>query len=246
MKILKYKKKKDNKYLISLDNNNDIELFEEVILNNNLLLKKEIDMKDINRLIKENSFYECYYKALKLIKTKLRSVYEIKTKLIKDEYDIDDILKVIDKLLKQGYLNDLFYATSYINNQIITTYHGPLKIRNDLKKNGVDDSIITEALNNYDDNIEEEKITKIIDRMIRSNRNKSNNYLKRKIYNDLLKEGFSKKIIDRVLSVKEFNDDSDIKEREYEKIKNRLSKKYSDKELEYKIKEAMIRKGFYI
>lgn len=35
-------------------------------------------------------------------------------------------------------------------------------------------------------------------------------------------------------------------QKEYEKIKNRLSKKYSGQELEYKIREKMAQKGFYM
>ena len=40
-----------------------------------------------------------------------------------------------------------------------------------------------------------------------------------------------------------FNDTSDIAKREYEKLYTRLSRKYSGKELEYKIKEKLYQKG---
>ena len=40
-----------------------------------------------------------------------------------------------------------------------------------------------------------------------------------------------------------FNDTSDIAKREYEKLYKRLSRKYSGKELEYKIKEKLYQKG---
>ena len=172
MEIVKYKKKKNNKYLITLSNGDSLELFEEVILKNNLLIKKDIDSSDINFIINDQQFYSCYYDILKMIRVRPRSIYD-----------------------------------------------------------------------NY---VEEEKVSKIIDKMIKSNRNKGNNYLRRKIYNDLLRDGFSKSIVDKVISSKEFSDDSEIKAREYEKIKARLQKKYSGNELEYKINDALIKKGFNI
>ncbi len=243
MKILKYKKKKD-KYIVTFDSE-ELELYEEVILNNGLLLKKEVDDSIIKKLVCENNFYECYYKALKLIKVKPRSVYEVRNKLNKEEFDSNDIEKVINKLLTQGYLNDEFYANSYLNNKLITTYHGPKRIYNDLNKMKIDHNILDNVILLYTDDIQEEKVSKIVDRMIKTNKNKSNNYLKKKIYNNLIMEGFSKKVIDKVVNSKEFNNDKDIRDKEYEKLKNKLSKKYSGVELEYKIKESMIRKGFY-
>ena len=42
MKILKFKKVSKNKYKIFLDNDSNITLYEDVIINNNLLIKKEV------------------------------------------------------------------------------------------------------------------------------------------------------------------------------------------------------------
>lgn len=246
MKIIKYKKKRNNKYSITLSNGDSLELYEEVILKNNLLIKKDIDSNDIDYIINDQKFYSCYYDILKMIRIRPRSVYEVRTKMIRNDYDEELIDDAIKKVKNQGYLDDKSFATSYINNQIITTNHGPKRISSDLKKKGVSQNVISEVISIYDNEVEKEKISKIIDKMIKSNRNKGNNYLKRKIYNDLLRDGFSKSIIDKVMSNKEFKDDSEIKEHEYEKIKARLQKKYSGSELEYKIKEGLIKKGFNI
>ena len=43
----------------------------------------------------------------------------------------------------------------------------------------------------------------------------------------------------------EFTDTKDIQKREYDKLYRRLSKKYSGRELEYKIKEKLYQKGLY-
>ena len=44
-----------------------------------------------------------------------------------------DITFVCELLQKQGYLNDLTYATSYLHDKINMSLDGPLKISNSLK-----------------------------------------------------------------------------------------------------------------
>ena len=91
-----------------------------------------------------------------------------------------------------------------------------------------------------------EKIDKIVNKQIRANHNKSNALLKRKIGNDLVMQGFYREDINSAIDNSNFSDDKLIMQKEYEKIKNRLSKKYSGQELEYKIREKMAQKGFYM
>ena len=98
----------------------------------------------------------------------------------------------------------------------------------------------------YTRQIQREKIDKIVNKQIRANHNKSNALLKRKIGNDLVMQGFYREDINSAIDNSNFSDDKLIMQKEYEKIKNRLSKKYSGQELEYKIREKMAQKGFYM
>ena len=67
--------------------------------------------------------------------------------------------------------------------------------------------------------------------------------LKNKIMTDLINLGYDKSDIVDVLNSKTINDD-EARNREYEKIKRSLEKKYSGDVLEYKIREKLYRKGF--
>ena len=91
--------------------------------------------------------------------------------------------------------------------------------------------------------ISREKIDKIIRISIKSNRNRGGVVLKNKIINDLINNGYSYDVITKVISNYEFDNDSIIAKREYDKLYKRLSRKYSGKELEYKIKEKLYQKG---
>ena len=57
-------------------------------------------------------------------------------------------------------------------------------------------------------------------------------------------KGFYKEDINTIINEYEFNDNNLIKEKEYNKLKKKLSKKYSGEELEYRIKLGLLKKGF--
>ena len=128
----------------------------------------------------------------------------------------------------------------------MTTCYVPGKIRRDLEQKGIAQSVIEKVMLQYTRQIQREKIDKIVNKQIRANHNKSNALLKRKIGNDLVMQGFYREDINSAIDNSNFSDDKLIMQKEYEKIKNRLSKKYSGQELEYKIREKMAQKGFYM
>ena len=72
MKIDKYKKLKNSKYELIMENGEGIQLYEDTILKYNLLLTKSIDINNKD-LINFDKKCEIYYTALKNIKTRLKS-----------------------------------------------------------------------------------------------------------------------------------------------------------------------------
>ncbi len=242
MKIKSYKKKKNNLYEIALSNNEKISLYDDVILKYELLLKKEINEKLLKEICLYNEKIEGYNVALKYLNTKLRTEKEIRKKL--NNYSKDTIDYVIDRLKGDGYLNDLLYIKSYINDDVNLKLSGPNKILNDLKKLGFKEEDILNYLNTIDKDIWLNKINKYVLKKINSNHNLSGIILKQKIFTDLYNKGFNKEDINLIIDNIEFTDNSLIKEKEYNKLKTKLSKKYSGEELEYYIKMNMYKKGF--
>lgn len=243
MKILKYKKLTNNRYKIDLDNNQELILYEEVILKYELLWKKEIDDKLYRDIEEENFKWDIYYVALKSLNNRYRSHYELRKLLLNKEYPQEDVDKILDDLEKQGYLNDDSFCKSYINNQIITTNRGPLRIKKDLELKGVSDEVINNNLDDYTKDLQLEKINKFITKSLKTNKTKAGNVLKSKIVNDLKTLGYSYEVISEVIDNYSFTVDKDVIKHEYDKLYQRLSKKYSGAELEYKIKEKLYQKG---
>lgn len=242
LKIVSYKKKKNNMYEIALSNNEKISLYDDVILKYELLLKREIDDKLLKEIISFNSYLEGYYVALKFLNSKLRTEREIRKKLI--NFEKNAIEYTIDRLKKEGYINNELYIKSYINDEVNLKMIGPNKIIFNLKKLGFKDDEINNYLNTFDANIWLNKINKYISKKINSNHNLSGLMLKQKVINDLQTKGFYKEQINIVINDFMFEDNKNIRDKEFNKIKNKLSKKYSGEELEYRLKIALMKKGF--
>ncbi len=243
MKIVKYKKTTKNRYKVLLDNAKELLLYEEVILKYNLLLKKEIDEQLLIEMDRYNQEWDVYYVALESIKHHFRSVYELKELLLRKEYPDEYIEKAIHKLLEQGYLNDQMYARSFINGQILTSNKGPYYIEKELLNKKISSDIIQKELEAFSEDIQSEKIKKMIERGIKSNRTRGGIVLKQKIYNELKNFGYDISLINSEISHYSFGNDDEIAKKEYEKLLRKYSRKYSGEELKRVVRQKMILKG---
>ena len=244
MKIIRYEKKKNGMYQIFFEDNYDVDIHEEIILKNQLLFKKNISKDILDKMLLENEKYIAYDVAVKYISTKLRTKKEVFSYLLKKNISENSISEVITLLENNKILNDDIYANAYINDKILLSNDGPHKIRNSLIELGINEKSINSSLLAFDDDLQKDKINKIIDKEIKINRNKSNSTLKNKILQRLYTLGYDKNIAIELLNNKNFNSDNDLAKIQYKKIYDKLSKKYSGKDLEIKVKQKMYSLGF--
>ena len=242
MKIKTFKKKRSNLYELTLDNNSKINLYDDIIIQYNLLITKEILDKDFQEILQENNKIESYNIALKYINSKLRTEKEIKKKL--QNYNKESVTYTINRLKKEGYLNDQIYIKAYINDEINLKLIGPQKIIFNLKKLGFKEKDILEYLETFDDSIWLNKIDKYMTKKINTNHNLSSIMLKQKILTDLINRGFSKEMILSLLDNRDILDNEEIYLKEYHKLYKKLSSKYEGEGLEWQIKMQLHRKGF--
>lgn len=235
-------KKKNTDYIIELSDNTSLNFSEDTIIKYNLLKPRTIEESELQEIIE----YDKYSKRLKLalgyLTHKERCQIEIENKL--SDYDKDTVNKVIEKLKKLGYLNEDKYIKLYIHDQITLGNKGSLYIKNELLKLKLNEEKIDTYLEEVDVNIWLEKLKKIVNKKIDTNHKYANNYLKQKLNNDLIKMGYPLDLINQVIEMTEFKEEDSILEKEYEKEYKKLSRKYQDKELEYKIRNNLYKKGF--
>lgn len=243
MKIEKIKKMQNGKYMITMDNKEKIVTYDEVILNHNLLFNKEVSNELLNELNIDTDYFNIYNKVIKYITTKMRSNTEIKNYLKKLNVSEEETEKIISSLKRVGLINDNNYVRAFIADKMNLTNMGPNKIRQELEKHNIDESIIIVELNKYEDKFIYDKLAKLLVKKIKSTSNTSNYVFKQKILNYFINLGYDSDMINDIFSQNVNNINSNV-QNDYQKLYNKLSKKYFDKELEYKIITKLYQKGY--
>lgn len=198
MKIEKYKKIKEDLYRVLLDNGEIIDIYEDVILANNLLYKSEIDQSLLDKINIENNYQLAYNISIKYIMVRLRSINEIKVYLTKKGYSKDVIDKVIEKLIKNKLLDDEVFTKAYINDKLNFTNVGKYKLISELTtKMKVDNSVVHNVLESYEE-VWNDRIDKLINKYLKSNKKYLGDTLKNKLYIYLVNLGYDK---DKVIPI---------------------------------------------
>ena len=166
----------------------------------------------------------------------------MKEYLVKNSYEDKEIELVINELIRKGYLNDELYSKCYINDRINLSNDGPLKIKNYLDKQDINEKLYQKYLDLFNKELIYERINKYINKMIKVNK-KSQYVLKNKIMFNLINLGYYKEDINYCLENIKV-DDSNNFENDKKKIYDKLSKKYSGIELERKVKEKLYQRGY--
>ena len=244
MKINKIQKK-NNKYKIVLEDGNIIETYDEVIIKENILYKKEITDELKNKIEKQNKYYETYNNILKYIKTKLRSEFEIREYIKKNEIDKSTEENIINKLKETKLIDDKTYVYAYIHDRIKFSNDGPYKIKKELLKQKIEENLIEDELNKLDKEEIYEKLKKQILKKLNSNNKYSNNMIRQKLLNNFINQGYDKEMINQIIEDNQKEDNNIIK-KEYEKLYNKYKNKYNEYELNRVIKQKLYQKGFSI
>lgn len=244
MEIKSFKKLKDNRYKLTLDNDESIVLFDDVIIEFNLLINKELDEEKLQEIIKKNDKMEAYYVAVKMLSNKMRTRKEVINQLKKHNYDIKTIEEVIKRLYQERYLSDSRYISAYINDQLNLTDKGPMRITRELEALGYREEVIREHLIKYGDSVWEAKINKIIEKKMKLTTNLSASSLRHKIIVDLINKGHYKDLIMNLIDNYEFKESEEVLRKEFNKIKSKLEKKYEGHELRFYMRSKLLNKGF--
>ena len=235
---------KDNKYKVIIDGES-IVTYDNVILENELLYKKSIDNNLYKKILLDTSYYDIYNKTVKYILKRRRSEKEIRKYLNKFDINNNDVESIIVKLKDIRLIDDREYCKAYINDKLYLSKEGINKIKEDLIGEDISIEIIEEELNNIEEYLFNERLEKLIIKKINSNKKYSNSYLKQKILSEMFNLGYDKEIILNILE-SNLNSDDNILEQEFNKVYDKLKVKYSGYELENKVKQKLIQKGFSV
>ncbi len=233
---------KNNLYELTEEKGNTFLLFDETILKYRISKEKEISSAELKEIKKYDELMKIYLAEVKSVKRKLKSSYEIKKKYNSLKEDEKDLL--LTKLTKAGYVNDELYITSFVNDQVNLTKNGPSKIKRKLIELGFEEENINIYLKKIPEEIWIKKLRKVIAIKSKSNKKYSEKVLYNKIKLYLISLGYNSTLIESNLFITNQNEEEILK-KDYNKLLKKYQRKnISEKEMSYKIKYDLMKKGY--
>ena len=144
---------------------NKLYLDNEEIMDVSPLIRQKYNLKvndDIESLYDDISYEASLEKGIFIISLKDRTKKELQTKLNEKYFNTKMVQKAVQKFEELGYINDLDYTISYINNR----KYGKNRISYNLFQKGINRETIDKAYNIIEEemekNIEDRKLEKAI------------------------------------------------------------------------------------
>lgn len=126
-------------------------LSEMLVIDYGLYVGKTISKKDIKKYKEGDNIRKCADKAYSLLATRQRSEKEIRDKLL-EKFNENNVEACIKKLKEYKYIDDTDFANRWVSERSVKKGKRALKI--ELKKKGIAEKIIEEALLNVNEDTE--------------------------------------------------------------------------------------------
>lgn len=258
MKITKIsqQQKQSNRYSLFIDEEFFIGVDQEILIKYALHKDQVVDQDLLDKVKSAENDHKLYSAAINYLSYGMRSIKEMrdylnKQKDKKENYDPSEevIEETLERLIRQGYLNDLEYAKSYVRTNYTLKSKGPTVIQNELKvKKGINEMDILEALDEYPVDEQSENIQKLAEKFIRTKKSLPPKMMRNKLYTHLISKGFDKDIVNQHMSELTFEDAVDnqveMLEKEAEKYLRKHQRRFSGYDLKQKITQGLLGKGY--
>ncbi|HEY33443.1 MAG TPA: regulatory protein RecX [Dehalococcoidia bacterium] len=124
----------------------------ETVVKQGLQVGQELSANQIEALTKEGHFYRCMVAATRLLSYRPRSESELRKRLNQRGLESDIIEMVIDRLKKQGLVDDVAFAQFWKENRDTFSPRSRWLTGLELRRQGVAGDIINAVVDDVDDN----------------------------------------------------------------------------------------------
>lgn len=182
--------KKKGRINVYLDGEYVCALEEITVLEYRIKIGSEMTEERLHEIKTESEKQSAFDKAVKYVVRARKSEKQITDYLTQKEYSNEVIQHVVEKLAYYDYINDQSLAQDYV--EYYKNSRGINRIKQDLKRMGIDDTIIYDAMQQIDDQYE--ACLKYGQKYVKSHPNAD----KVKLYNHLASKGFGYDVVRKV------------------------------------------------
>lgn len=205
---------------------------------------KELSSKELKEIENANSNVKLLSYAMKLRQKSLISEYKLREKLYAKEANKKDVDYVVKTMKSYDLINDEALASDYLEYYNSQNY-GKNKITAKLSEKGIFEEYIAKL--KFPASIERKKAKSLLIKLEKKYEKYNSSSKKQHIYNAYIQQGFDIDVAKEMTGlVKESSPKEEFTKlkSDYNKVKNRLSRKYQKKELKQKCIQALMQKGY--
>lgn len=167
---------------------------------------KELSDKEVEKLISEDKIVRGKEYLLRLLSRRVYSRYEISNKLNSKGYPENIISNLILWLENKNYINDELFASMWAQFRLQNKPIGRYKLNQELRVKGIKMEVIQKVIDKTYKEIDETTLARnLIEKKIESSKIKNIKIDPKKIYNFLLRRGFSGEVSKNIYN--ELNDE---------------------------------------
>jgi regulatory protein len=191
---LKFQKRKKQRVNVYLDGRYAFSL--AAIEAARLKLGQTLSDEEIKRLKGKDSFHRAYDRALRFLTYRPRSRAEVKRYLEEKGVQPTSVEEVLERLTRAGLLDDMSFARYWVENRETFNPRGLVMLRYELRKKGLDDEIIAQAISGLD---EEESAYRAAIRRCKRLAHLDRRSFRRKMSSYLSRRGFPYEVVKEVV-----------------------------------------------
>lgn len=247
--VTSIRKLKGTFYQVTIDHQEKIKVSEDLLVRFRLLKGSELTEEQMADVKEQASYDFGLQEALNYISYQLRTEKEVRTYLQNKEIPLEDRHKIVARLKELGVLNDQTYAVSYVRTQIRLSDKGPANLTQQLRKKGVQDDLIAEAMALYTPELQAEIAANTAVKGLKKIRGKSHHETLQKLRLNLIKKGFNQDIAQQAIEGLDYEIDEsqewETLQKEGQKLLKRDRSNDSSKK-KMKLKQKLYQKGFTV
>ncbi len=187
-----------NRYSVYINNIYHCSLSKEIFYKYDLSVGEIVDIQKLDDAVFEDKFKRAYLSCLNMVSYRPRSIKEIRTYLKRKKYSNSIVESVIEKLIKENYLDDYKFAVDWVKDRIKFRLYSRYRVISELKEKGIERGKIDEIIKEYYPLSKEEEIAEIKIKKYANSRNLSLPNDKDKVAKYLSRSGFS---VDSILKI---------------------------------------------
>ena len=199
IKEIKTQVRHPDRRTIIFDDGTFIEISEEVLLSNPVHPGDELTPNKLKELTNSEQKQKLRNSALNLLSFRMRSMSELKQRLLKKGYDIQDIEPLLEEFDAKNILNDSEFALAFSRDKIRSRGIGPSILRVELSNHHLPQNLVEDTVNRM---YTEFPIDTLLGNHLKKKKIRRNSQLqereKSRIVNFLKRKGFSWDDISRV------------------------------------------------